>query len=268
MRRAERPAWHMDATRRREAALWNSGVDLVAGTDEAGIGPLAGPVVAAAVILPPEFPAGLVDDSKKLSPARREAAYEVVTREALAWAIAEASPEEIDEVNIYWAALDAMRRAVEALDPSPGHVLVDGRTIPDLAVPQTRIVGGDAQEPAIAAASILAKVHRDRLMVWLDTCYPGYGFAGHKGYPTRAHLDALRTRGPTPIHRLGYPAVRRACQAAGHGPLFDALPADPPAWRAQLLAAGTLPSPLPARGRVFTRQRPPPTQPTGKEPVL
>ena len=171
------------------------------------MGPLAGPVVAAAVVLGerPRLPG--LDDSKRLTRAVRERLAEAIRSQALAAAVAEVWPEEIDRLNIYRAGLAAMRRAVEALEVAPDHVLVDARTIPDLAAPQTPLVGGDARDGSIAAASVLAKVHRDAIMVRLDSEYPGYGFAEHKGYATRAHLGALRRRGPTPVHRRSFTPV-------------------------------------------------------------
>ncbi len=181
---------------------------IVAGVDEAGRGPLAGPVLAAAVVLAPERPIDGLADSKKLSPARREALAQVIREQAVSWAIGRAEVEEIDRINVLQAAMLAMKRAVEALDPSPGRVLVDGNRLPSLAMPAEAIVGGDARVAAISAASILAKVTRDREMVALDARYPGYGFARHKGYGTREHLDALRRLGPSPVHRRSFAPVR------------------------------------------------------------
>ncbi|KAA6184809.1 ribonuclease HII [Thiohalocapsa marina] len=183
---------------------------LTAGVDEAGRGPLAGPVCAAAVLLDPgAIPVGL-DDSKRLSASARERLYGEIERQALSCAIAWASAEEIDRLNILQASLLAMRRAVLALRPSPEVVLVDGNRCPDgLPCPARAIVGGDALEPAISAASILAKVARDRAMLALDARYPDYGFAQHKGYPTRLHLQALERLGPCPEHRRSFGPVRR-----------------------------------------------------------
>jgi len=184
-------------------------LELVAGVDEAGRGPLAGPVCAAAVILDPaRIPDGL-DDSKRLPVAVRERLSLQIKCLAMQWAVGWSSAVEIDRLNILQASLLAMRRAVMALAPVPGAVLVDGNRCPDgLPCPARAIVGGDATEPCISAASILAKVARDREMGRLDTLHPGYGFARHKGYPTEAHLDALRRFGPCPEHRQSFRPVR------------------------------------------------------------
>jgi ribonuclease HII len=181
---------------------------LVAGVDEAGRGPLAGPVVAAAVILDARAPIRGLADSKTLSPARRERLYDEICAKALALAIAEASVEEIDCLNILQATLLAMRRAVEGLRLLPRQVLVDGNRLPILSVPAQAIVQGDAKVPAISAASILAKVHRDRLCAQLHLQWPQYGFDGHKGYPTAAHLLALRQHGACPAHRRSFGPVK------------------------------------------------------------
>jgi ribonuclease HII len=182
--------------------------ELIAGVDEVGRGPLAGDVVAAAVILGPEPPAGITD-SKKLSERRREMLYDQICESAVSWAVGRASVEEIDALNILAASLLAMRRAVEALAVQPGEVLVDGNRLPDWSYRSRAVVGGDALEPAIGAASIIAKVTRDREMVALDEQYPGYGLAGHKGYPTKAHMEALGRLGVSPIHRRSFAPVRR-----------------------------------------------------------
>lgn len=182
--------------------------DLVAGVDEVGRGPLCGPVVTAAVILDPSRPILGLNDSKKLSEARREALFEEISEKALAWCIARAEVEEIDRLNILHATMLAMQRAVEGLSVTPRLALIDGNRCPKLAVPCAPVVKGDSQVPAIAAASILAKVSRDREMVELDRVYPGYGMAGHKGYPTAVHLEALSRLGPTPIHRRSFAPVR------------------------------------------------------------
>jgi len=191
----------------RRRALAREGVRIVAGVDEAGMGPLAGPVVAAAVILPERVYFAGLDDSKRLLAPARERLAAAIRAEAVAFAVAEVWPEEIDRRNIYRAGLEAMRRAVTALSVEPQHVLVDARKIPDLAAPQTPIVNGDALDGSIAAASIVAKVHRDAIMVRLDAEFPGYGFSRHKGYATRSHLAALRRRGPTPVHRRSFAPV-------------------------------------------------------------
>ncbi|MEW3861981.1 ribonuclease HII [Pseudomonas aeruginosa] len=182
--------------------------DLVAGVDEVGRGPLCGPVVTAAVILDPSRPILGLNDSKKLSEARREALFEEIREKVLAWCIARAEVEEIDRLNILHATMLAMQRAVEGLSVTPRLALIDGNRCPKLAVPCAPVVKGDSQVPAIAAASILAKVSRDREMVELDRVYPGYGMAGHKGYPTAVHLEALSRLGPTPIHRRSFAPVR------------------------------------------------------------
>ncbi|MDQ7990384.1 MAG: ribonuclease HII [Candidatus Dactylopiibacterium sp.] len=193
---------------------------LPCGVDEAGRGPLCGPVVAAAVILDPARPIVGLADSKKLSERRRDQLALEIRAHALAWAIAEASVEEIDRLNILHATMLAMRRAVEALGVVPGEVLVDGNRVPaGLASPARAIVRGDALEPAISAASILAKTHRDALLVALDARYPAYGFALHKGYPTAAHLAALALHGATPEHRRSFGPV---ALVVAQGSLFGA----------------------------------------------
>ncbi len=180
---------------------------LVAGVDEAGRGPLAGPVVAAAVILDDLHPIAGLADSKKLSPARRERLFDEIRAKALCFCIAEASVEEIDRLNILQATLLAMRRAVMGLRLKPVMVLVDGNRLPLLDVPAEAIVKGDARVQSISAASILAKVHRDRWCLQLHERYPQYGFAGHKGYGTAAHLAALREHGACPEHRRSFAPV-------------------------------------------------------------
>ena len=190
---------------------------MVAGVDEAGRGPLAGPVVAAAVILDDRQPIAGLADSKVLSPRKRERLFDEIRAKALACCIAEASVEEIDRLNILQASLLAMRRAVEGLRLVPRRVLVDGNQLPVLNMPAAAIVSGDAKVPAISAASILAKVYRDRLCLALDRDYPDYGFAAHKGYPTAAHLAALRQHGACPVHRRSYAPVRAVLVAADGG---------------------------------------------------
>lgn len=182
---------------------------LICGVDEVGRGPLAGPVVAAAVILDPARPIEGLKDSKRLSERCREMLLEEIRDKAICWALGRAEVEEIDRLNILHASLLAMRRAVEGLSIRPEHALVDGNKLPDLAITAEAIVGGDATVPAISAASIVAKVTRDREMVELDKRYPGYGLAGHKGYPTKAHMEALQQLGVTPIHRRSFAPVRR-----------------------------------------------------------
>ena len=177
---------------------------VIAGTDEAGRGPLAGPVVAAACILPPDFLPDGLDDSKKLTEKKREKLFDVITENALSYCIASASPEEIDQFNILEASLLAMRRAIAGLTPQPDLVLVDGCINRGFTVPARAIVSGDALSPSIAAASILAKVTRDRMCIDMDAEYPQYGFAKHKGYPTPAHKLAVYEFGPCPYHRRSF----------------------------------------------------------------
>lgn len=189
----------------------------IAGVDEAGRGPLAGPVTVAAVILDPQRPIAGLDDSKKLSRQRREALYPQIIESALAWHIVFVAAAEIDRVNILNATLDGMRAALLGLQRPPTLALIDGNRLPKaLPCPARAIVGGDGIEPAISAASILAKVARDRHMDGLDTHYPGYGFRQHHGYPTPTHLDALRRLGPCPEHRRSFAPVR-ALLAPGCG---------------------------------------------------
>lgn len=181
----------------------------IAGVDEVGRGPLAGPVVTAAVILDPARPIAGLADSKALSERRREALAEEIREKALCWALGRAEVAEIDSLNILQATLLAMQRAVAALDPPPEHVLVDGNRCPEFHCSAEAIIKGDGSVPVISAASIVAKVSRDHEMIALDTEYPGYGFAGHKGYPSKAHLAALQALGVTPIHRRSFAPVRR-----------------------------------------------------------
>lgn len=182
----------------------------VAGVDEVGRGPLAGPVVTAAVILDPNKPIAGLADSKALSEKKREALFDEIQEKAKAWAIGRAEVEEIDEINILQATMLAMQRAVAGLTLQPEHVLVDGNRCPELPCTSEAIIKGDGKIPAISAASIIAKVTRDREMVLLDETYPGYGLAGHKGYPTKMHMEALQELGVTPIHRRSFAPVRRA----------------------------------------------------------
>ena len=184
---------------------------LVAGVDEAGRGPLVGSVVAAAVILDPNKPIQGLNDSKKLTEKKREKLFIEIQEKAIAWAIAEATHQEIDELNILQASLLAMRRAVEALKTLPEHVLVDGNKVPKgLSMSCDAVVGGDALHAEISAASILAKVTRDHEMVELDKLYPQFGFAKHKGYPTKAHFEAIAEHGVIDQHRRSYSPVRKA----------------------------------------------------------
>ncbi len=183
---------------------------LVAGVDEAGRGPLAGPVVAAAVILDSRYPIQGLADSKKLSPQRREVLYDSIRAHALCCSVASASVAEIDSLNILQATLLAMKRAVQGLRLKPVKVLVDGNRLPALDVLAEAIVRGDDKVPAISAASILAKVSRDRLLLELHEQFPAYGFATHKGYGTAEHMRALMAHGPTPAHRMSFAPVRLA----------------------------------------------------------
>ncbi len=189
---------------------WDAPGSLIAGVDEAGRGPLAGPVVAAAVILDEQQPIKGLADSKKLTAARREQLFDEIYAKALCCSIASASVEEIERLNILHATMLAMQRAVEGLRLLPGKVLVDGNRLPVLKVRAESIVQGDAKVPAISAASILAKVTRDRWCQQIDRQYPEYGFAKHKGYGTAAHLAALQRLGPTPEHRCGFAPVAAA----------------------------------------------------------
>ena len=195
----------------RERALRARGFVFVAGVDEAGRGPLAGPVVAAAVILPDDFAHDGVTDSKKLTAKKRQSLYDELTACAdIVWAAAEAVVEEIDRINILRATHLAMARAIDALPGKPDHALVDGLPVRGLPVEHTALVDGDSLSLSIAAASIIAKVTRDCLMTELDAQYPQYGFARHKGYGVREHLEALRQHGPCPAHRRTFQPVAQA----------------------------------------------------------
>lgn len=187
-----------------ERECYAKGYDLVCGIDEVGRGPLAGPVVAAAVILPKDCKIHGVDDSKKLSPQKREDLYDLILEQAVSYGIGVVSPERIDEINILQATYEAMRHAIGQLNPAPRFVLADAVTIPGVPIPQKGIVKGDAKSISIAAASIVAKVYRDRLMQSYDEMYPQYGFGGHKGYGSAAHIAALRVHGTCPIHRNSF----------------------------------------------------------------
>jgi len=193
----------------------NQTVVLICGVDEAGRGPLAGPVSAAAVILDPANPIPGLNDSKKLSEKQRDKLALLIRERALAWAVAYASVEEIDRLNILQATLLAMQRAVQALSIQPQQVLVDGLYCPQTGIPSEAIVKGDSKVAAISAASILAKTDRDALMLQLDAQYPQYGFSIHKGYPTAAHLAALRAHGASEVHRKSFKPVRELLQVVG-----------------------------------------------------
>ena len=184
-----------------EEALENKGFNLICGVDEAGRGPLAGDVYAAAVILPKGLIIDGLDDSKKLSEKKREALFDVITENAVAYGIASATPRQIDEMNILNAVMYAMNEAVKKLSPSADYALIDGNIARGFSIPCETVIKGDAKSPSIAAASILAKVSRDRECYVLDEKYPEYGFAKHKGYGTKAHMEALFKYGPCPVHR-------------------------------------------------------------------
>jgi ribonuclease HII len=209
--RVERQLAEARAERARVARLFllrrrlrRDGAGYVAGVDEVGMGPLAGPVVAAAVILPDRVELPGLDDSKQLTVAARERLAATIRAQAVALALGEVWPAELDRLNVYRAGLEAMRRAVAALSPAPDHLLVDARTVPGAACSQTSLVQGDARDGSIAAASIVAKVYRDAIMRRLEDEHPGYGFARHMGYATREHLAALRRLGPCPMHRRSF----------------------------------------------------------------
>ena len=198
-----------------ERTYWKSGIEHVAGIDEAGRGPLAGPVVAAAVVLPQEVWIHGVDDSKKLAASKREELFEVISACALAVGVGIIHNDSVDEMNIYRATMKAMGDAVGRLNLRPGHLLVDGPRYYDTALPFTPIIGGDAKCFTIAAASIIAKVTRDRLMIEYDRIFPEYGFARHKGYGTPQHLEAIRRYGPCSIHRRSFTMPKQE-EAGGH----------------------------------------------------
>lgn len=194
-----------------ENELWAEGYKLIAGVDEAGAGPCAGPVVAGAAILPVGYKLRGLDDSKKiLDEEKRDELAEAIKRDAIAWATGACSHTEIDEINIYQAALLAMRRAVESLSVKPDYLLVDARRVPGVPQPQRGIIKGDAQSLSIAAGAILAKTTRDRQMNALGAKHPEYGFQSHKGYPTPDHLEAIKKHGVLPFHRMTWAPVRRA----------------------------------------------------------
>ncbi len=187
-----------------EMEAMSEGYALVCGCDEAGRGPLCGPVVAAAVILPQGVEIEGLNDSKKLTEKRRERLFDIIKEKAVSYAICEASPAEIDEINILNASMLAMSRAIEALSVKADFALIDGNYSRGIPIPSRTVVGGDAKSASIAAASILAKVTRDRLCIDADKLYPEYGIAKHKGYPTKAHMDAVREHGASPIHRKSF----------------------------------------------------------------
>lgn len=190
-----------------EKKLWGAGYEYVAGVDEAGRGPLAGPVYAAAVVFPKGVVIDGINDSKKLSEKKREELYEVIKETALAYAIVSVDEKEIDEINILNAAMKAFKMALDKLSPKADYALLDGNRAPQMDIPYEAVVKGDAKVQAIAAASILAKVERDRYVTEMDKVYPQYGFAKHKGYPTKDHKEAVAKYGPSPIHRLTFRGV-------------------------------------------------------------
>lgn len=194
---------------RMERDFWKQGVTLVAGVDEVGVGPLAGPLVAAAVILPVELPLRGINDSKKLSPQMRERLAAEIRASAVALATGIVDVATVDRLNVYRASLEAMRRAVNSLGVRPQQLLVDARHIPGLDISQIAIIKGDAQSYSIAAASIIAKTTRDAMMRELDEQYPQYGFCRHMGYGTKEHLDALAKHGACPIHRRSFNVIRQ-----------------------------------------------------------
>lgn len=197
-----------------ESFDFTAGGKLVAGVDEVGRGPLAGPVVTAAVILDPAKPIEGLADSKAISEKKRERLFDEIKEKALAWAIGRCEVEEIDEMNILQATMTAMQRAVTGLSPQPEHALIDGNRCPTLPCSCEFVIKGDSKVAAISAASILAKVTRDREMVELDRQYPGYGLAGHKGYPTKAHIAALQELGVSPIHRRSFGPVKKVLEGS------------------------------------------------------
>ncbi|MCR4805923.1 MAG: ribonuclease HII [Clostridia bacterium] len=203
--REEKLRERLNAMLAHERALWGSGRSFIAGVDEVGRGPLAGPVVAAAVVLPQDFDVLGVDDSKKLSPGKRAQLAETIKAKALAWSLGWVWPDRIDEVNILNATKEAMAQAVAGLSVKPDHALIDGNfTVRGIDLPQTAIIKGDANSTSIAAASILAKVARDAYMEEQAAVYPGYAFESNKGYGTKAHYEGLRALGPCPIHRRSF----------------------------------------------------------------
>ena len=209
-RRRTAEAERLEAMLEHEREHWRAGVERVAGVDEAGAGPWAGPVVAGAVILPPGETLWGLNDSKQLNAQTRDRLAAEIRARAVAWAVGISSAEEIDTINIKEATRLAMRRAVDGLAVPPEHVLVDWRQIPDLTVPQTVMVRGDARSHSVAAASVLAKTHRDRLMAEAARTYPGYGFESHVGYGTAAHRAAIEKLGACPLHRRSFKPVARA----------------------------------------------------------
>jgi ribonuclease HII len=215
---ADRERKRLDAMMHFERVLWKAGIVHIAGVDEVGMGPLAGPVVAAAVVFPPETFIPGVDDSKALDEETRRKLDTLIREKASGIGLGVVEVEEIDRLNIYHAGIRAMTLAVESLPTPPQHILVDSRTIPTFTQPQNSFNKGDGINFSIAAASIVAKIFRDDLMTRLDTAYPGYGFAEHKGYATPAHQNAIRNLGPCAIHRRSFDYIRELC--GQYSPLF------------------------------------------------
>ncbi len=241
----------LDAMLHFERLLWKAGIVHIAGVDEVGIGPLAGPVVAAAVVFPPGTEIDGIDDSKALDEETRQRLDVMIRARVAAIGIGVVEVEEIDRLNIYHAGLRAMHAAVTGLPVSPQHILVDSRTIPGLPQPQNSFDKGDGINFSIAAASIVAKVYRDRLMTELDEVFPGYGFAGHKGYATPFHQEAIRKLGPCPIHRRSFDYIRELC--GEYSEVFYAFKAEGAkiadrralaAWEQRLKGAGGALSPM------------------------
>ncbi len=203
-----------------ERGLYDDGFTAIAGLDEAGRGPLAGPVVAAAVILPPDSVFPGLDDSKKLSAAKREKLFTAITAQATAWGIGMAEHDEIDDIGILEAAMGSMRIAVENMGVIPDVTLIDGNRSPHLDYPERMIVSGDSRCRVIAAASIIAKVTRDRMMIAMDRSFPGYGFSGHKGYGCASHAESIRRQGPCSIHRLSFKLVPESAPTGTCAELF------------------------------------------------
>ncbi|MGE5398425.1 MAG: ribonuclease HII [Chitinophagales bacterium] len=191
-----------------ETALYEEGVDLIAGVDEAGRGPLAGPVVAAAVIMPPGLMISGTDDSKKLTPQKRYELVPQIKQSALSWAIAQVFPPYLDHINIYQATRQAMLKAISSLSIKPQHLIIDALKLPESGISQTPLIKGDALSLSVACASILAKVERDNIMTNMEQLFPGYGFAKHKGYATKEHIAAIMRLGPSPIHRISFEPIK------------------------------------------------------------
>jgi ribonuclease HII len=200
-----------------ERQAGSQGYRWIAGLDEAGRGPLAGPVVAGAVILPDTFGLAGINDSKQVAPALRRKLAEEIKKQAISWAVAAVYPPYLDTINIYQATVQAMNMAINSLNPRPDYLLIDAVKLPDIHIKQQSIIKGDTLSASIAAASILAKVERDNTMEAFDSLYPGYGFARHKGYATREHVQLLMQKGPCPIHRVSFEPVRSLIKGGTYG---------------------------------------------------